>query len=183
MAIRPDDLTPTIPPPNPNPKKPRHHAAAARLRFAFPRIRAASRNFPMRRTGRSRRPTRPRKICSACTNSSASSAACSCNRPATAAIMRRWSICSPPARAAIAASRCSSRRRRQAEVERLDDAGVRGVRLHFYFPHLGQPRAARRHAQNDRAGRAERLACRHSLSAATALSSTMNSSPRSRRRW
>ena len=27
----------------------------------------------------------------------------------------------------------------EAEVERLDDAGVRGVRLHFYFPHGGQP--------------------------------------------
>jgi 2-pyrone-4,6-dicarboxylate lactonase len=29
---------------------------------------------------------------------------------------------------------------RQEEVDRLDDAGVRGVRLHFYFPHLGAPR-------------------------------------------
>jgi len=27
----------------------------------------------------------------------------------------------------------------EAEVERLDDAGVRGARLHFYFPHLGKP--------------------------------------------
>jgi predicted TIM-barrel fold metal-dependent hydrolase len=27
----------------------------------------------------------------------------------------------------------------QAEVDRLDDAGVRGVRLHFHFPHLGAP--------------------------------------------
>ena len=26
-----------------------------------------------------------------------------------------------------------------AEIERLDEAGVRGVRLHFYFPHLGGP--------------------------------------------
>jgi len=26
-----------------------------------------------------------------------------------------------------------------AEIERLDAAGVRGVRLHFYFPHLGKP--------------------------------------------
>jgi len=26
-----------------------------------------------------------------------------------------------------------------AEIERLDEAGVRGVRLHFYFPHLGAP--------------------------------------------
>src|SRR5580704_16455651 len=28
---------------------------------------------------------------------------------------------------------------RDAEVERLDEAGVRGVRLHFYFPNRGQP--------------------------------------------
>jgi 2-pyrone-4,6-dicarboxylate lactonase len=28
----------------------------------------------------------------------------------------------------------------EAEVERLDEAGVRGVRLHHYFPHLGAPR-------------------------------------------
>ena len=28
---------------------------------------------------------------------------------------------------------------KDAEVERLDEAGVRGVRLNFYFPHLGQP--------------------------------------------
>jgi predicted TIM-barrel fold metal-dependent hydrolase len=27
----------------------------------------------------------------------------------------------------------------EAEVERLDEAGVRGVRLHFHFPHLGAP--------------------------------------------
>src|SRR5208282_5599700 len=27
----------------------------------------------------------------------------------------------------------------KAEIERLDAAGVRGVRLHFYFPHLGKP--------------------------------------------
>src|SRR5579872_3406530 len=26
-----------------------------------------------------------------------------------------------------------------AEIARLDAAGVRGVRLHFYFPHLGRP--------------------------------------------
>jgi 2-pyrone-4,6-dicarboxylate lactonase len=29
---------------------------------------------------------------------------------------------------------------RPEEVERLDDAGVRGLRLHFYFAHLGQAR-------------------------------------------
>jgi len=28
----------------------------------------------------------------------------------------------------------------EADVERLDDAGVRGLRLHHYFPHLGAPR-------------------------------------------
>src|SRR5262249_61037728 len=26
-----------------------------------------------------------------------------------------------------------------ADVERLDDAGVRGIRLHFHFAHLGAP--------------------------------------------
>ena len=31
-------------------------------------------------------------------------------------------------------------RMRPEEVERLDDAGVRGLRLHFYFPQSGQPR-------------------------------------------
>lgn len=27
----------------------------------------------------------------------------------------------------------------EADVERLDEAGVRGLRLHYYFPHLGAP--------------------------------------------
>ena len=68
-------------------------------------------NFPMRRTGRSRRPTLPRKTCSGCTSSSASSAASSCNRPPTAAITGCSSTCLKPAKAATAVSPCSSRRR------------------------------------------------------------------------
>ena len=96
-------------------------------------------NFPMRRTGRSRRPTRPRKICSGCTNSSASSAACSCNRPATAAIIAALVDLLAAGKGRYRGVALLEPSTPQAEVERLDDAGVRGVRLHFYFPHLGAP--------------------------------------------
>ena len=160
-----------------------HHAAAARVRFAFSRVRAAqhiSAIAPER--GRSRRPTRPRRICSACTPSSASSAASSCNRRVTAAINRALVDLLDAGKGRYRGVALLEPSMPEAEVERLDDAGVRGVRLHFYFPHGGAAGAARGYAPDDREGRAARLAYRHSCRRRRHSGATTNSLRRSMRR-
>jgi 2-pyrone-4,6-dicarboxylate lactonase len=138
MTIRPDDLTPTIAPPDPNPKKPRltlppracdshFHVFGPHWKFPY----AADRTFT---------PTDAPKedlfrlhaflgfergvfVQSTCHGSD--HAALVDLLAAGAGRYRGVALLKPTMT--------------EAEVERLDDAGVRGLRLHFYFPHLGAP--------------------------------------------
>jgi predicted TIM-barrel fold metal-dependent hydrolase len=137
MAIRPDDLTPTIPPPDPNPKKPRFklpplacdshfHVFGPYSKFPF----AANRPFT---------PTDAPKedlfrlhaflgfergvfVQSTCHGSDH-------------AVLVDLLAAGQGRYRGVALIQPSMR---QNEVDRLDDAGVRGVRLHF-FPRLGTP--------------------------------------------
>jgi predicted TIM-barrel fold metal-dependent hydrolase len=137
MAIRPDDLTPTIPPPDPNPKKPR---------FKLPRLACDSHfhvfgphhKFPFA-------PNRPftpadaskedlfrlhaflgfeRGVFVQSTSHGSDHSALVDLLAAGQGRYRGVALLQPTMR--------------QAEVDSLDDAGVRGVRLHF-FPKLGTP--------------------------------------------
>jgi predicted TIM-barrel fold metal-dependent hydrolase len=137
MAIRPDDLTPTIPPPDPNPKKPR---------FKLPPL-ACDSHFHVFGP-HSKFPYAP-------------------NRPFTPTDAPKedlfrlhgllgfergvfvQSTCHGSDHAALVDLLAAGEGRyrgvaliqpsmRQADVDKLDDAGVRGVRLHF-FPRLRPP--------------------------------------------
>jgi 2-pyrone-4,6-dicarboxylate lactonase len=139
MAIRADDLTPTILPPNPNPKKPR---------FALPPL-ACDSHFHVFGP-HAKFPYAP-------------------NRPFTPTDAPKedlfrlheflgfqrgvfvQSTCHGSDHAALVDLLAAGKGRyrgvalleptmRPEEIERLDDAGVRGLRLHFYFAHLGHAR-------------------------------------------
>ena len=139
MTIRADDLTPTIAPPDPNPKKPRitlpplacdshFHVFGPHSKFPY----APNRPFT---------PTDAPKedlfrlhnflgfqrgvfVQSTCHGSD--HAALVDLLAAGEGRYRGVALLEPTMR--------------PEEIERLDDAGVRGLRLHFYFPHLGAPR-------------------------------------------
>jgi 2-pyrone-4,6-dicarboxylate lactonase len=139
MAIRADDLTPTILPPNPNPKKPRltlpplacdshFHVFGPHAKFPY----APNRPFT---------PTDAPKedlfrlheflgfqrgvfVQSTCHGSD--HAALVDLLAAGKGRYRGVALLEPTMQ--------------PEEIERLDDAGVRGLRLHFYFAHLGQTR-------------------------------------------
>jgi len=137
MAIRPDDLTPTIPPPDPNPKKPRLKLPPLACDSHF-HVFGPHGKFPF-----------------------------AANRPFTPADAPKedlfrlhgflgfergvfvQSTCHGSDHSALVDLLAAGKGRyrgvallqpsmRQEEVDRLDDAGVRGVRLHF-FPRLGAP--------------------------------------------
>ncbi|MGA9896156.1 MAG: amidohydrolase family protein [Xanthobacteraceae bacterium] len=139
MAIRADDLTPTILPPNPNPKKPRltlpplacdshFHVFGPHAKFPY----APNRPFT---------PTDAPKedlfrlheflgfqrgvfVQSTCHGSD--HAALVDLLAASKGRYRGVALLEPTMQ--------------PEEIERLDDAGVRGLRLHFYFAHRGQAR-------------------------------------------
>jgi 2-pyrone-4,6-dicarboxylate lactonase len=138
MAIRPDDLTPTIAPPDPNPKKPRlelpplscdshFHVFGPHDKFPY----AANRPFTP--------PDAPKEelfrlheflgfergvfVQSTCHGSDNSVLV---DLLAAGKGRYRGSALIDP-------------NTPDAEVERLDEAGVRGVRLHFFGNHLGPP--------------------------------------------
>ncbi|HJY16804.1 MAG TPA: amidohydrolase family protein, partial [Xanthobacteraceae bacterium] len=138
MAIRADDLTPTIPPPDPNPKKPRFklpplacdshfHVFGPHNKFPY----AAKRPFTPTDAPKEdlfrlhaflgfERGVFVQSTCHGTDNSVlVDLLAAGEGRYRGVALLDPWTP--------------------QAEVDRLDDAGVRGVRLHFYFPHLGTP--------------------------------------------
>jgi 2-pyrone-4,6-dicarboxylate lactonase len=138
MAIRPDDLTPTIPPPDPHPKKPRitlpplacdshFHVFGPHSKFPY----APDRPFT---------PTDAPKedlfrlhaflgfqrgvfVQSTCHGSD--------NR-----VLVDLLNAGKGTYRGVALLKTTTP---EDEVERLDDAGVRGLRLHYYFPHLGAP--------------------------------------------
>jgi 2-pyrone-4,6-dicarboxylate lactonase len=137
MAIRPDDLTPTIPPPDPNPKKPRFklpplacdshfHVFGPHNKFPF------AANRPFTPTGAPKEDLfrlhaflgfeRGVFVQSTCHGSDH-------------AVLVDLLAAGQGRYRGVALIQPSMR---QNEVDRLDDAGVRGVRLHF-FSRLGTP--------------------------------------------
>jgi predicted TIM-barrel fold metal-dependent hydrolase len=138
MAIRPDDLTPTIAPPDPNPKKPalqlpplscdsHFHVFGPHSKFPY----AANRPFtpadaPKEHLFRLheflgfQRGVFVQSTCHGTDNAVlVDLLAAGQGRYRGSALIDPWTP--------------------QDEVDRLDDAGVRGVRLHFYFPRGGEP--------------------------------------------
>ena len=137
MAIRPDDLTPTIPPPNPHPKKPglvlpplacdsHFHVFGPHAKFPF----AANRPFTPADAAKEdlfrlhamlgfERGVFVQSTC----------------HGADHAVLRDLLAAGAGRYRGVALIQPSTR---QSEVDLLDDAGVRGVRLHF-FPRLRPP--------------------------------------------
>ena len=138
MTIRPDDLTPTIMPPDPNPKKPRlklpplacdshFHVFGPHAKFPY------APNRPFTPTDASKEDLfRLHTLLGFERGVFVQSTAHGSDHRALVDLLaagqgryRGVALLEPTTP--------------QAEVDRLDAAGVRGVRLHFYFPHLGQP--------------------------------------------
>jgi 2-pyrone-4,6-dicarboxylate lactonase len=139
MAINPDDLTPTIAPPDPNPKKPRitlpplacdshFHVFGPHSKFPY----ALNRTFTpadapkedLLRLHEFLGFQRGVFVQSTCHGTDNSVLVDLLN--AGKGRYRGSALLDP--------------RTPDAEVERLDDAGVRGVRLHFFGGHLGAPK-------------------------------------------
>jgi 2-pyrone-4,6-dicarboxylate lactonase len=137
MAIRPDDLTPTIPPPDPNPKKPRFKLPPLACDSHF-HVFGPHSKFPYA-------PNRPFTPTDAPKEDLFRLHALlgfergvfvqsTCHRNDHAALIDLLTA-APDRYRGVALLQPSMR---QADVDKLDDAGVRGVRLHF-FPRLGPP--------------------------------------------
>jgi predicted TIM-barrel fold metal-dependent hydrolase len=138
MSIRADDLAPTIPPPDPNPKKPRAALPPLACDSHF-HVFGPHRKFPYAPERNYTPADAPKEdlfrlhallgfergVCvqSACHGSD--HAALVDLLEAGAGRYRGVALLKPSMT--------------EAEVERLDDAGVRGVRLHLYFPRRGTP--------------------------------------------
>jgi 2-pyrone-4,6-dicarboxylate lactonase len=139
MAIRPDDLTPTIPPPDPNPKKPRitlpplscdshFHVFGPHSKFPY----AANRPFT---------PTDAPKedlfrLHEFLGFQRGVFVQSTCHGTDNRVLVDLLAAGKGRYRGAALLDPSIS----DAEVERLDDAGVRGVRLHFLTGHLGPPK-------------------------------------------
>jgi 2-pyrone-4,6-dicarboxylate lactonase len=139
MAIDPNDLTPTIPPPDPNPKKPRlklpplacdshFHVFGPHAKFPFapdrPFTPADAPKEDLFRLHEFLGFQRGVFVQSTCHQSD--HRALVDLLEAGEGRYRGVALLDP--------------KTSPAEVERLDDAGVRGLRLHFYFPKGGAPR-------------------------------------------
>jgi 2-pyrone-4,6-dicarboxylate lactonase len=138
MTIRPDDLTPTISPPDPNPKKPRltlpplscdshFHVFGPHKIFPF----AADRNF----TPADAPKEDLFRLHAFLGFERGVFVQSTCHGTDHAALVDLLAAGKGRYRGVALLNPSTP----DAEVERLDEAGVRGVRLHFYFPHLGQP--------------------------------------------
>jgi 2-pyrone-4,6-dicarboxylate lactonase len=135
MAIRPDDLTPTIPPPDPNPKKPRLKLPPLACDSHF-HVFGPNHKFPFA-------PDRPFTPADASKEDLFRLHAflgfergvfvqSTCHRSDHAALLDLLAAGEGRYRGVALLQPTM----RQAEVDALDDVGVRGVRLHF-FPKLG----------------------------------------------
>jgi 2-pyrone-4,6-dicarboxylate lactonase len=138
MAISADDLTPTIPPPDPHPKKPRlvlpplacdshFHVFGPHKRFPF----APDRTF----TPADAPKEDLFRLHAFLGFERGVFVQSSCHGHDHAALVDLLAAGQGRYRGVALLTPSMS----EAEVERLDDAGVRGVRLHFHFPHLGAP--------------------------------------------
>jgi 2-pyrone-4,6-dicarboxylate lactonase len=139
MAIAPDNLTPTIPPPDPNPKQPKltlppracdshFHVFGPHNKFPY----AANRPFT---------PTDAPKedlfrLHAFLGFERGVFVQSTCHGSDHAALVDLLTAADGRYRGVALLEPTMS----EAEVERLDDAGVRGLRLHWYFPHGGGPR-------------------------------------------
>jgi 2-pyrone-4,6-dicarboxylate lactonase len=138
MAVDPDDLTPTIAPPDPNPKKPRLALPPLACDSHF-HVFGPHRKFPYA-PDRSFTPTDAPKedlfrlhaflgfqrgvfVHSTCHGSDH-------------AVLVDLLAAGQGRYRGVALIKPTTP---QVEVDRLDEAGVRGVRLHFFFSHLGPP--------------------------------------------
>jgi 2-pyrone-4,6-dicarboxylate lactonase len=139
MAIRPDDLTPTIPPPDPNPKKPRLRLPPRACDSHF-HVFGPHNKFPYA-------PNRPFTPTDAPKEDlfrlhdflgfeRGVFVQSTCHGSDHAALVDLLAAANGRYRGVALLEPTTS----EAEVERLDDAGVRGLRLHWYFPHGGGPR-------------------------------------------
>ncbi|MFZ0426047.1 MAG: amidohydrolase family protein [Xanthobacteraceae bacterium] len=137
MAISPDDLTPTISPPDPNPKKPRFKLPPLACDSHF-HVFGPHNKFPYA-------PNRPFTPTDAPKEDlfrlhgflgfeRGVFVQSTCHRNDHAALIDLLAA-APDRYRGVALLQPTMR---QEEVDKLDDAGVRGVRLHF-FPRLGPP--------------------------------------------
>jgi 2-pyrone-4,6-dicarboxylate lactonase len=139
MAIRPDDLTPTIPPPDPNPKKPQLRLPPRACDSHF-HVFGPHNKFPYA-------PNRPFTPTDAPKEDlfrlhdflgfeRGVFVQSTCHGSDHAALVDLLAAANGRYRGVALLEPTTS----EAEVERLDDAGVRGLRLHWHFPHGGGPR-------------------------------------------
>ncbi len=139
MAIRPDDLTPTIAPPDPHPKKPRitlpplscdshFHVFGPHAKFPY------APNRPFTPTDAPKEDLfRLHEFLGIQRGVFVHS---TCHGSDHRVLVDMLQAGQGRYRGVALLEPTTS----EAEVERLDDAGVRGLRLHYYFPHLGAPR-------------------------------------------
>jgi predicted TIM-barrel fold metal-dependent hydrolase len=138
MNITPDDLTPTIPPPDPDPKKPRLALPPLSCDSHF-HVFGPHNVFPFSPERTFTPADAPKedlfRLHAFLGFERGVFVQSSCHGSDHAALIDL-----------LAAGRDRYRgvallapRTREADVERLDEAGVRGVRLHFRFPHLSEP--------------------------------------------
>ena len=138
MTIRPDDLTPTIPPPNPHPKKPSVKLPALACDSHF-HVFGPHSKFPYA-------PDRPYTPTDAPKEDlfrlheflgfqRGVFVQSTCHGSDHAALVDLLEAGKGRYRGVALLKPTMS----EAEVERLDEAGVRGLRLNFYFPHHGAP--------------------------------------------
>jgi 2-pyrone-4,6-dicarboxylate lactonase len=138
MAIRADDLTPTIPPPNPHPKKPRlvlpPHACDSHFHVFGPH-----KTFPYAPDRTFTPADAPKedlfRLHAFLGFERGVFVQSSCHGRDHAALVDLLAAGNGRYRGVALLTPAMS----EAEVDRLDEAGVRGVRLHFHFPHLGAP--------------------------------------------
>ena len=138
MAIRADDLTPTIAPPDPNPKKPRLRLPPLACDSHF-HVFGPHQKFPYA-PDRTFTPADASKedlfrLHAFLGFERGVFVQSSCHGHDHAALVDLLAAGKDRYRGVALLEPSMS----EVEVDRLDEAGVRGVRLHFYFPHLGAP--------------------------------------------
>ena len=138
MAIRADDLTPTIAPPDPNPKKPRLRLPPLACDSHF-HVFGPHQKFPYA-PDRTFTPADASKedlfrLHAFLGFERGVFVQSTCHGHDHAALVDLLAAGKGRYRGVALLEPSMS----EAEVDRLDEAGVRGVRLHFYFPHLGAP--------------------------------------------
>jgi 2-pyrone-4,6-dicarboxylate lactonase len=138
MAIRPDDLTPTIAPPDPNPKKPRLMLPPLACDSHF-HVFGPHRKFPYAPNRTFTPADAPKedlfRLHDLLGFQRGVFVQSTCHGSDHAALLDLLAAGDGRYRGVALLEPTTSK----VEVERLDDAGVRGVRLHFYFPHRGAP--------------------------------------------